>query len=183
MLKAASIKSLTIYRLFVFAQVDKLALVLLAMFGLPFFVHLIPVNSLEPLGAIWLPIFYAPLVAVLVFRFHVAVLAGMLAPMINMWITGRPEMIMAKTLTLELVVFVVLMKVLSLRLKNFWASGVFSYLLAKLFSILIFEVVWGAEVFPAALFSFLAAIERCLPGLLVLLLINRLAVQYRERKG
>jgi hypothetical protein len=79
--------------------------------ALPFVVHLIPANGGPPYGARLLPIFYA--VVVLVFRGHTvpALVTAMAAPLLNRAVTGSPAGPMFETLTVELVVFAVVLVV------------------------------------------------------------------------
>jgi len=152
-------KSLNLYRALAFVQIDKIAVVLTMMYILPFLFHMIPPSSALPLGAVWLPIFYAPLVAVIFFRAHVALLAAMVAPTINMLLTGRPAADMAKTLTIELTIFVIIAQLLHKRFKQPFGIGVISYVFAKFLT---------SGVNPE---HFLRSAYNALPGIIVLLLI------------
>src|SRR5687767_7770331 len=76
------------------------------MWLIPVLVHLIPpFGDGTPLGVRLLPIFYAPLLAVFLFHPVVAVLASLAMPFINYLLTGMPPFNIAILLTVELVVF------------------------------------------------------------------------------
>ena len=70
-----NVKAINLPEFVLLFEIDKLFFVLLSMLFVPFFFHIIPQNPQAPLGAIWLPIFYAPLFAVIYFKKHVSFLA------------------------------------------------------------------------------------------------------------
>ena len=144
-------------------QIDKLFFILTATFLLPFLVHLIPWTDPTPLGAVWLPIFYAPLVAVFFFRAHVAILAAVMAPTLNMLLVGKPLPPMAKMLTVELIIFVLFSLGLSKIKKGFWAAGAVSYVLAKGISTYLLKMS-GSGLGDA--------LTTAVPGILLLLILN-----------
>lgn len=148
------------------------SVLLTATVALPFFVHLIPNTGSSPIGAVLLPIFYAPLVAALLYRVHVGLLAAVAGPVLNHLITGMPAPEILLILTLELILFTGIVY----RLRNVsyagWISGPLAYLSAKLFSMLMLFIM------PAILpgqdpFSFFTySISNAIPGLFVLLIIG-----------
>jgi len=144
-------------------QIDKLLLVLSAMFFLPVIFHAIPVSSNLPIGAVWLPIFYAPLIAILCFKPHVALFAALSSPIINMLLTGRPSFDVAQTLSYELAIFVLVTNWLSGLKKKFWLAGTIAYLFSK-FAVVILMQKDLATVFQP--------IYHAIPGIIILLIIN-----------
>ncbi|MFH1360470.1 MAG: hypothetical protein ABIJ41_05470 [Candidatus Omnitrophota bacterium] len=209
-------REMTLSRWLILFQVDKLILVLGVMFFMPFFVHLIPWLDANPLGAIFLPIFYAPLVAIIFYRPHVALLSALLtfsllkerwksilgllsrierilltvplirkrpiiAPTLNRMLTGRPDLLMARALTFELALFVALCLFFNKKLKDFWGAGVLSYVIAKLFSNIIFAA-GSVTLFSETLLSFGSKLILAAPGLIILLLIHFGAIKY-AREG
>lgn len=72
---------------------------------LPVMVHLLPLTGNVPAGARLLPIFYAPLLGVLLGRPAAALTAALLAPVSNNLLTGMPAPALLPTLTTELVLF------------------------------------------------------------------------------
>ncbi|MFA5595764.1 MAG: hypothetical protein WDA15_10825 [Trueperaceae bacterium] len=72
---------------------------------LPVMVHLLPLSGHVPAGARLLPIFYAPLLGVLLGRPAAALTAALLAPLLNHLLTGMPAPSLLPTMTTELVLF------------------------------------------------------------------------------
>ena len=169
-----NVKSIALSQKIIAYQIDKLAFVLVAMFCLPLLFHLIPQSPQNPLGAVWLPIFYAPLVAVICFKRRVAVLAAIISPALNMILTGMPSLSMARMLTFELVVFVLIAQLIFRINKRFWALGAVSYLVAKFISTGLFQI---------SSLSFSAAIMKAAFGITTLLVIGLITIQYKENKG
>lgn len=155
-------------------QIDKLAFVLVAMFCLPLLFHLIPQTTQNPLGVVWLPIFYAPLVAVVCFNRRVAILAAIMSPTLNMILTGMPSLSMARLLTLELVVFVLTAQLIFRVNKRFWALGAVSCLAAKFVS---------TGLFQAGSLSFSSSIITAVPGIVALLFIGLITIKYQGNKS
>ena len=119
-------------------QLQAVVVFTIAAFLFPFLVHLISPAQGIPLGARLLPMFYAPLVAALLYRYHVAVIAALAGPLLNYWVTGHPLPSMLLTLTLELVLFVSI--VFLLRNKRGvmpWILAPLAYILALGFAALI----------------------------------------------
>ncbi len=81
------------------------AAALAASAALPVLVHLLPAGASGPIGPRLLPIFFAPLIAVLMGRPGVALIVAALAPSTNHLLTGSPAPAMLATLTLQLLLF------------------------------------------------------------------------------
>ena len=136
---------------------------------LPFVVHVLPSWDDSPLGAHLLPIFYAPLGALLLGRFGVALAASFLAPWINMLVTGHPVPPMAALLCLQLVVFLIAGQAMVRRKLPGWTVGPAGYLVALLVSAALgslFQIL--GQPLPLALPGLLPALIRSLPGMLIL---------------
>ncbi len=88
------------------------AVALAASAALPVLVHLLPAGASGPIGPRLLPIFFAPLIAVLMGRPGVALITAALAPVINHLLTGSPAPAMLATLTLQLLLFAAALTVL-----------------------------------------------------------------------
>ena len=162
---AISLKSLNSY------QILETVAVLAATMGLPILLHLLPAFDSTPLGARLLPMFIAPLVASLLYKPHVGLLAALFAPLINFSITARPASEIFLILCIELVVFTLV----SLRLKNYQIPAIFHVVLAlsvaKLVA-LFFMVTLPFQIFSGdALTYFVTSSVLGLPGLLILTLI------------
>lgn len=97
----------------------------------PFLAHMLPAYHGTPVGAILLAMFYAPLVAVLVSRFHVGLIVAALAPLLNVLITGHPDWVIVPILTIELTLFVTFVYLLSRQGKISWLSAPIAYIATK----------------------------------------------------
>jgi hypothetical protein len=86
-------------------QVVETIILLAASVLFQFLIHLIP-SSGTPLGAVLLAMFFAPLVAVIFFKAHTALIVGILSPVLNYFITGSPRAEILPLMTIELVLFV-----------------------------------------------------------------------------
>jgi hypothetical protein len=156
------------------------ALTVALTFALPLLFHLLP-SAGVPLGARFLPIFYAPLLAALFFPAAVALVAGAVAPFLNHALTGNPPLPMAALLSAELVVFVGVLLALRRHWPRLSLVAPLAYLVART---LVFFVQQ-----PAALASgeawggLLTSLQTALPGLAVLLLLHLLALTWQKRRG
>lgn len=149
--------------------ITQVIVTLSAMLIMPLLFHAVPSWGSVPPGAVWLPIFYAPLAAVLFFRPHTAAIAAVLSPTINRLLTGQPAPEAAYLLTAELILFVFLTQLILRWRKDFIPAGVVSYLLAKLLVMLLTAshplAAWGAGFIHSW------------PGLIILFLIPVMALR------
>ncbi len=153
-----------------------------AMIVLPMLIHLLPSAGGAALGARLLPIFYAPLLAVLLLDGWVAVAASLAAPIINHWLTGMPAPEMVALLTAELVAFSVIAVLLSRGRTQLWWIGPVAYLLGKALVWLVFSLL---PIGPAmlSLTGYANGVILALPGLLALALIGLGAQWMKARAG
>lgn len=154
-------------------------LVLGVTVAIPFLVHLIPFSDSVPIGAKLLPMFYAPLAAMILFRFQVAFVAAVLAPFINFALTGQPILEITLLLSLELGLFSVFVYFLLQGRMLKWIAAPLAYLLAKVISSLM--IGW----FPIEMTSldfWTTSIYNGLPGLLILLGLNILVLRLWKSK-
>lgn len=153
-------------------QIPATAVTISLMLLFPFIVHTIGGPAA---GARWLPLFYAPFVAVVLFHPAVSVVAGLVTPFLNHWLTGSPPWETAQALSVELVVFTAMCHLLLRRWPRLWAAAPLAYVLPLGTAVLL-----GARspgLFPAPPWQFFtAALQQVLPGLVVLLLLNWLMV-------
>lgn len=150
-------------------QIKETVLMLAASVTIPFFIHLIPPINDVPIGAILLPMFYAPFIAIVFFRLHVGLLTGILAPTLNYLLTGNPKLEMLMPFTLELIVFTLAAFFILKQKKARMISAPVSYIFAKLISSLI------VSIFPitnASMIFTLNSLINALPGLLILFVLN-----------
>ncbi len=152
-------------------QLDRLLAVLAGMFVLPTLLHALP--GFGPgSGMIWLPIFYAPLIAMIYCRPHVGILAALIAPLLNSLLTGLPEGPMVWMLSVDLLLFSAIGMLFSKMFKTIPLTGACAYIAAKFIAVVVLGIV---PVFLADLnriTAFWKIISGALPGLTVLLLIN-----------
>lgn len=100
---------------------------------LPLFIHIIPPVNGTPIGAILLPMFYVPFIAIIFYRLHVGLIAAALAPFLNFLITGNPHFNQVLILSLELTVFT-LIAYLLLKDSFKWIAAPLSFLFTKVIS-------------------------------------------------
>jgi len=87
----------------------------------PFMIHLIPPIGGVPIGAIVLAMSYAPLIAIVLFRFHVAMITALLSPLLNSLITGYPKPEIIAILTFELILFSICAYLINRKWRHFWS--------------------------------------------------------------
>lgn len=146
---------------------------------LPFLIHLIGGPAA---GARWLPMFYAPLLAALLFHPAVALPAALVAPFLNHVVTGGPALPMVGILTLELTVFVVAVQLLNRRRPGLGVAAPVALLPAKGASWVVLSLAPALLPVPATQY-FVASLSVAWPGLIVLLALNLLAVGVTRRGG
>ena len=154
--------TITLKKTLVQLQVKETVIVLAMSVILPFIIHLIPSVAGVPTGARLLPMFYAPFIAVVLFRLHVAIIAGLLSPILNSLLFGLPLPEKVSVLMLELVVFSVISYLIHRKWRDFWGTAPLAYLA----SVLIVTCLLGSIDF------FLSTIVNALPGIAVLTVIN-----------
>lgn len=162
-------------------QIKPAIAVLLATCLLPFLIHLIPPYQGVPMGAMLLPMFYIPFIAVVFFRLHVGVIAAALAPLLNFVVTGNPQWQIVAILSFELIVFVILaaqmLKVNPLK----WVAAPLGYLATKVISagcLLIVPLL--PQMHPLDFLT--QSVSNGLIGILILGVINIIAVRYAHQK-
>ncbi len=159
-------------------QIPAVFITVVMMLILPFFIHLIGGPTA---GMRWLPMFYAPFVAVVLFHPMVSIVAGLSAPFLNHLITGAPPLPNVAMLSFELIMFSILSFQLYRRWPAFWGATPLAYLLAKVLSLLLVTFL-PVPVVPVTLWQFFnTSLLNAWPGLLVLLLINWLLVRGVQR--
>lgn len=127
-------------------------------------------------GGRWLPIFYAPFLAALLFSPPVSIVAGVLTPFLNHFLTGMPPLNTAVILSFELLVFSLAAQQLYGRWPRFWLAAPLSYVIAKIASLIVLAILpLNLIPIPAGQF-FLNSLQNGWPGLLMLTVINATAV-------
>ncbi len=152
---------------------------MVAMVGLPMLVHLLPYGGAVPLGAKLLPLFYAPLIALLWGRWQEALVAGLLVPGLNYLLTGLPAPAMVAVLTVDLMLFVLVARVLLARKPFHWLAAPIAYVVAKLFSSCLVLLLPFDTTYLDFLWRSLAV---AIPGLLILWAIQLLLQRIWQSK-
>jgi len=144
-------------------------LVLSLTMMLPFLIHLLPSWDDSPIGSHLLPIFYAPLGALLLGRFGIAVSVSFLAPWLNHFLVGQPGATMAMILCLQLVVFcLAALLLLKARFPDY-LIGPAAYGAALLLTCLYGNLLsLSGGFFPFTLMRFPMLLLNAAPGLLIL---------------
>lgn len=155
-------------------QIPATIATLVACIALPFAFHLLPVSG-TPLGARLLPIFYAPLLAIILVNPAVGILTAGVAPLANHLVIGTPSAEMATLLTVELVVFALVVMALQQRFPKFYGVGPVAYIVGKAASFLMLLILPILPVPPAQFF--VNGLITALPGMVILLLLSIGAIQ------
>ena len=149
----------------------------------PFLIHVLPVPETSRLGARLLPMFYAPLLAALWGRMATAWLVALLAPWLNWALTRHPSPPGAIVMMIQLLVFVVVVRLLLSRAGLRWFMAIPAYLAGM-----------GAALLAAVLFPALISgrppvdwvgqsMVLNLPGVAVLVLITCTVLRYYPPAG
>ena len=155
-------------------QIVETVLLLAGSVFLQFIIHLIPSTG-TPLGAVLLAMFYAPLIAIIFFRIHVALVVGLLSPIINYLVTGAPKAELLTLMTVELVVFTVLLYFFL----NINGIKKISALLAVLIALLISPSILSL-IDIAQTNNIIQSITLAVPGIAILSLLNYFLLRYKE---
>lgn len=158
-------------------QITQTVAILAATMLLPILIHLLPNINGNISGAVLLPIFFAPMIATFIYKKHVALFAGIFAPMLNFLMMGRPAPEMVITLGFEVVAFVLMLGLL----KNFnairYIAAPLAYLISSLIVVLSLSVI-GTLVNPLSFWvnsTFIA-----IPGILLLGILNIAILKFRK---
>ena len=159
-------------------QIKEITLLLAASLLIPFLIHLIPPANGIRLGAVLLPMFYVPLIAVTFYKFHTALVVTAFAPILNYFLTGSPKLTSVPLLTFEVLVFVLIM-ILFLRYKKLNKS---STLISILTALVVPPVVLG--LFSSSGYSvehLLISLRNAVPGIILLTLLNIVLLRLRNK--
>ncbi len=159
-------------------QIPAALLTLFLMWLLPFLVHLVPLSGPVPLGARLLPIFYAPLLAAWLFRPAIALIASLLMPFLNHVFTGMPTLPMSILLSLELIVFSLVL----LLNRNYWPQwplAPLAFVLGKVVPAVVLIFFPILTVSPWAYLT--SSLQNGLPGLLILLLLHLVVLRFTRQ--
>lgn len=160
-------------------MVVETALVFAGAMILPFLVHLAPSQGGVPVGAMWLPMFYAPLIAALLLKPEAGFVAGVMVPLVNGLMTSSPAGLLMWSLSFEIGVFVLVTFALNKYVKRrrwAWLSGLGGYLAAKTLSIALLSLI--GQPLLQGWNSLLVA----WPGMLMFLIIGYVTIKWRENR-
>jgi hypothetical protein len=144
----------------------------------PFMIHLIPVPGNAQLGPRLLPMLYTPLLATLWGRTRSALAVALLAPWLNWALTSHPSPPGALVMMVQLLGFVFTLRILLTSLGARWflaAPAYFSGMAASVLTAAVFPALIGGQ---AALTWAAKSTVIGLPGIVILVLINWLVLQY-----
>ena len=146
---------------------------------LPWLVHLLPPHQGTPLGAVLLPLFLVPLVALLWYPPSVAFIVATAGPVLSFLVTGLPQGPMLVLLTAELIVFTLVASQLLRASALGWVAAPLAFLFAKTVSLIILTLLpFLSQLEPLTYFR--TSLSVALPGILLLGLINVLGLRYRS---
>jgi hypothetical protein len=151
-------------------QLKESVIVLAFSILIPFLIHFIPVSG-SPAGAVLLPIFIAPFIALMFFRLNVALLAALFSPMLNYLLTGNPVYGIVGTMTLELSLFVLLAwLLLKVNFVKYSAAPV-----SIILSMFVTQLIFSSANY------FIAVLTTALPGIILISLINILIFTFAKK--
>lgn len=160
--------------LFVKNGVAQVIIVLSATLIIPFVVHQIPSVNSVPIGAMLLPMFYISIPSLYFFKNYklVSVAVG-LAPVTNFLITGHPDLGLVYILTMELILYtIILYWLLQLNKKSVSViAGGLGYILTKVVSTSTLFLPFKLLDLDAKQFFF-GSISNALPGIFILCIIS-----------
>jgi hypothetical protein len=158
-------------------QLTQTAVVLGATMILPMLVHLLPNINGQISGAVLLPIFFAPMIAAFLYKKHVAIFAGIFAPLLNFLIMGRPAPEMVITLGFEVVLFVLALSWLKNSRFILYLAAPLAYLISSLL------VVGGLSILgnlTNPISFWLNSTVIAIPGITLLGLLNVVILKFRK---
>ena len=148
----------------------------------PLLVHLLPSWDGAPLGAHLLPMFWMTFIAVYLYGGGIGALAGLMAPLANLVLTGLPAWKYLGVLSCELVIFALATAWLVKRFPRVWMLAPLGYLVAKVCSTSMQAVTGVFGDIGAPLVFFRQSLVTALAGLLVLALINGICVKVAPKR-
>lgn len=158
-------------------QVKETVFVIAATMILPVLVHLLPNINGNLSGAVLLPVFIAPMIAAYIFKKHVAIFAGIFAPLLNYLIISRPAPDMVILLGFELVLFVLILTSIKKISVVKYIAAPLSFIFASIITIVGFSLAGNiADPVSFWLNNTIVAI----PGIILLAIGNLLILKYRK---
>ncbi len=159
-------------------QIKEITILIAASILLQFVIHFIPQVNGIPLGAILLPMFYVPLIAVTFYKFQTALVVTAFGPILNYLITGNPRLETVPLLTFEVLLFVLMLTVFLRYNKLIRAGTLISILTALTVSPLVFGI-FNSSGFSAL--HLLTSLQNAVPGMIIIVLVNILLLRLKKR--
>ncbi|MFH0754122.1 MAG: hypothetical protein V2A70_06115 [Candidatus Omnitrophota bacterium] len=163
-------------RVLALSQWEKVVMTLVVACCTPPLFHTIPFLAGPELGMRWLPIFYAPLMACVLFRPHVSIVVGVCAPLVNHVLFGMPNDRVLPGLIFELVVFNAILAAINARERVRGWHVVLIFIMVKSFSLLVFS---GSLEMVVARTGY--ALLMAWPGILILAVLAEIGGRYMQR--
>lgn len=146
----------------------------------PYLVHLLPAGQGPQVGATYLPIYWAPLLATALFGLVPGLAAAALGPILNHWLTGSPPEFLLLSMTLELVVFALLFALmLRISSRNLVAAPL-AYLVGR---VSVTAVLWLRDGMPNGAWSALgSSLQTAWPGIVIIAVAGAAATVAAARR-
>lgn len=158
-------------------QITQTVVILAATMILPLLIHLLPNINGNISGAVLLPIFFAPMIATFIYKKHVAILAGIFAPLLNFLIMGRPAPEMVITLGFEVVAFVLILGLLKNLNAIRYIAAPLAYLISSVIVVLSLSVI-GTLVNPLSFWMNSTIVA--FPGIILMGILNIVILKFRK---
>ncbi len=149
----------------------------------PFLIHVLPIPDDARVGPRLLPMYYAPLLAVLLGRTSTALLVALLAPWLNWALTGHPPPPIGAVMTVELTGFAVVLRLLLVRHGLRWWFAMPAFVGGKLVATAVVALAPGLIGGHAALAWALRSTITGLPGIAVLVGLTLLVAKVYPGAG
>jgi hypothetical protein len=154
------------------------AILVVVAWLVPFLVHTIPWAGPRPLGVYVLPLFWTSFIAVYFYGALPGLVIGMVAPLVNMLLTGQPELRGLGNLGLEMTLFVTAASLFVTRWPGFWLGAPLAWLAAKASVIAIQFLVPAFEYTGSPVAHLGRSLQNGLTGLGMLAVINWLLAAF-----
>jgi hypothetical protein len=149
----------------------------------PFLIHVLPIPGDARVGPRLLPMYYAPLLAVLLGRTSTALLVAVLAPWLNWALTGHPPPPVGAVMTVELTGFAVVLRLLLARHGLQWWFAVPAFVAGKLVATALVALAPGLIGGRAALAWAVQSSATGLPGVAILVGLTLLVAKLYPGAG
>lgn len=147
----------------------------------PFLVHLIPWTGPRPLGVYVLPLFWTTFVTLYFYGALPGLAVGLVAPLVNLAITGLPGLHSIGLMGMEVALFVAVAALLVNRWPGFWLAAPLAWVAAKAGVIALQFLVPAFDYADRPLQHLLRSTENGIAGLGMLAVIHWVLVTFYPR--